>query len=67
MLSQFGNAGMERDLFQLDTLPRDSYDRCPALRATEAGGAASKKQRGSIDNAMQDFNFLCKVSRLDSP
>jgi len=67
MLSQFGGAGMERDLFQLDTLPRDSYDRCPALRATEAGGATSKKQRGSIDNAMQDFNFLCKVSGLDSP
>jgi len=29
---------MERDLFQLDTLPRDSYDWCPALHATEAGG-----------------------------
>ena len=68
MLSQFGGAGMEHDLFQLDTLPRDSYDRCPALRATEAEGRpTSKKQRGSIDNAMQDFNFLCKVSRLDSP
>jgi len=38
MLSQFGDAGMERDLFQLDTLPRDSYDCCPALRATEAEG-----------------------------
>lgn len=67
MLARFGDAGMEHDLFQLDTLPRDSYDCCP-LYATEAGGwPKSKKQRGSIDNAMQYFNFFCKVSGLDSP